>query len=121
MLFFAFGQGLVLAEAPKREVKDYSVQEMIGYYANYYGANKNQLMVVAKCESNFKTNVYGDGGRAYSIYQFHKPTFESFAKLLGEDLDYYSYHDNIKLASFIFAKYPQYKSHWTCHTLHFKS
>ena len=110
----------VLAEAPAISVSEYSVQEMITHYAKLYGANEKELMVVAKCESGFKPNAIGDGGKARNIYQYHKPTFDRFSKLLGEDLDYNSALDQIKLTSFIFAEYPQYKKHWTCFLKNFR-
>lgn len=110
----------VLANAPDREVKDYSVKEMITYYANYYGANEKELLAVVKCESNFRTEVYGDGKRAFGLLQYHQPTFTHFASLMGEELDYNSPHDQIKLTAWIFTNYPQYKKHWTCWTSHFK-
>lgn len=105
-----------VAIAPEREVKDYSVKELISHYAKLYGASENELMTVAKCESNFRPHVYGDGIKAFGVYQFHEPTFKWFSQMMGEELDYYSYHDNIKLASWVFAKYPKYKTHWTCFT-----
>lgn len=108
-----------LAQAPEREVKDFSVKEMISYFAEYYKADEKELSKVAKCESSFNQKAVGDGGRAYGIFQYHKPTFDRFSKLLGEDLDYYSAHDQLKLTAFVFAEYPQYKKHWSCYTKHF--
>lgn len=109
----------VLAEAPKQEVKDLTVKEMIEYYADYYGASEKELSTTFKCESNFNQKAIGDGGKAVGIAQYHKPTFDRFSKLIGENLDYYSVHDQIKLTSYIFAEYPQYRTHWTCFSKHF--
>lgn len=96
-----------------------SVQETIVKYATVYAAPEKELMVVAFCESGYNPKAVGDGGRARNIYQFHKPTFDSFSRLMGEHLDYNSYNDQTKLAAFIFANYPQYKNHWTCWTKNF--
>lgn len=119
MLLWACFNTPALAQAPEREVKDFSVKEMISYFANYYGASEKEVYTTIKCESGFNPKAVGDGGKATGLAQYHKPTFDRFSKLLGEDLDYYSAHDQIKLTAMIFAKYPQYKKHWTCYTKHF--
>lgn len=102
-----------LAEAPTKELKDYSVTEMIEYYSNLYQQDPELLKKVAECESNYETELKGDGGRAFSVYQFHKGTFNTFAKELGEPLDYQSYHDNIKLAVWSFSQGEEYRRAWT--------
>lgn len=104
----------VMAQAPIREVKTFSVQEAISYYSKLYDTSSTEISRVIFCESSNNPNAKGDGGRAFGVAQFHKPTFDSFSKLMGEKLDYYSYHDQIKLMAWIWKNYPQYKSHWTC-------
>lgn len=93
-----------------------SVQETIVKYATFYGTSEKELLAVAKCESGFNPKAIGDGGRAANIFQYHKPTFISFSKLFGEQLDYHSYTDQARLTAFIWKHYPQYKNHWTCYT-----
>lgn len=107
----------VLAEAPDREIKDYSVKEMINYYANYYQADEKELLAVIKCESGFRPEVYGDGKQAFGLLQYHRKTFDKFASLYGQNLEYYSALDQIKLTSYIFANYPQYKTQWSCYNM----
>lgn len=92
------------------------VSGMITYYSNVYGNSSTELYNVAKCESNLRTNVYGDGGLAFGVMQFHKPTFYRWSKEMGVSLDYYSSNDQIKLASYVFSKGTAYKKHWTCFT-----
>lgn len=89
-------------------------KEQISFYASKYGASEKELLAVAKCESQFNPKAVGDKGKAKNIYQYHKPTFDSFSKLMGEKLDYNSYHDQAKLTAYIFSKHPKLKSHWTC-------
>lgn len=95
-------------------------KELISLYAQKYGASEKQLLGVASCESQFKPNAinYNDGGKgkhSVGIFQYQKSTFNQFDNLIGEDLDYYSYHDQAKLTAYVFANYPNYKSHWTCY------
>ncbi len=94
-------------------------QEYISLFAREYGANEKQLMTVAKCESGFKPTALGDHLKARNIYQYHLETFQRFSLLIGEKLDYDSYYDQAKLTAFIFAKYPQLRSHWTCFKIHY--
>lgn len=84
------------------------------YFADKYGANKDELLKVAKCESSLRFYTQGDNGKATGTMQFHKPTFETFAKEMGEKLDYNDPIDNIKLGAWAFAQGPEYKRHWSC-------
>lgn len=92
-----------------------SPQEYVVKYAQAFHAPEKELLQVSKCESNFNPNAIGDGGKAKNIFQYHEPTFNRYEKLLGEDLDYNSYHDQAKLTAFVFAKYPKEKKAWTCY------
>lgn len=94
-------------------------RETISMYAHKYGASEIELLAVANCESKLNPNAIhiNDGGKgkhSVGVFQYQETTFDGFDNLLKEDLDYYSYNDQIKLTAYIFAKYPKYKSHWTC-------
>lgn len=78
-----------------------------------YGVSEDLLHSIIKCESGYRVDVYGDGGKAFSLLQFHKPTFEMFKKQAGmEQLSYTSWEDQIELGAWAFANGKQ--SHWTC-------
>lgn len=101
-------------------------KETISMYARQYGASEIELLAIAKCESSFNPNAFhkNDGGKgkhSVGIYQYQEATFNGFDNLLNEDLDYYSYHDQIKLTAYVFAKYPKLKSHWSCYRIYKKS
>lgn len=82
-----------------------------------YGGEQEQILTkVMNCESGGRRDVKGDGGKAHGLYQYHKPTWDRFAKLYGQEMDYYSPLDQIKLTAFVFQKYPEYRNHWTCFT-----
>lgn len=67
-----------------------------------------------RCESNMRhEGIYGDGGRAYGIAQFHKPTFNSFKKTANlPELEYKDREDQIQLMGWAFRN--NLKHHWTC-------
>jgi len=111
----------VTAQAPDIERKPFpnDVKGMITYFAEEYGADEEELHVVAFCESGYKPHAVGDGGRARNIFQYHKPTFQRYAKLMGETLNYDSAYDQAKLTAWIFKNYPQEKDAWTCWTKNF--
>lgn len=103
-----------LKSAPQ---KDLSPKEYISIYSKKYGISEANLLRVAKCESGLKKDAihYDDGGKgkhSRGIMQFQQSTFLVWEKKLGEDLDYHSYHDQIKLASFMWSKGQQ--NQWTC-------
>lgn len=124
MTLFAFVVAITLnhenIEADKLPPIPTDVKGMIVYFAKQNSIKDNELLVVAKCESTFNQSAIGDHGKARGIFQYHKPTFDRFSELMGQDLDYYSAHDQAKLTAFVFAQYPQYKSHWTCFSKNFK-
>lgn len=106
----------VVIEVSACDIDDKSkecVLELIKKYAKEYDFPENTALRVASCESEFKVNAVGDGGKAYGIYQFHKPTFDMFAKKFGEKLDYYDTEHNIQLA--IWALSNDKGHHWTCY------
>lgn len=90
-----------------------SPREVITYYSNLYGADEVTLMKMATCESTMNPKAIGDGGRARNIFQYHKPTFDRYSKLLGETLDYHSYHDQAKLTAWLYVNHPEELRAWT--------
>lgn len=109
-------------EAEPEQIKEPTPKELISLYASQYGAVETQLLKVASCESGFNPKAFhkddgGKGKHSVGIFQFQESTFLHWEKKLGEDLDYYSYHDQIKLASFMFSKGQQ--KQWTCYRIHY--
>lgn len=106
------------AEAPTYEPPVVlSPREYISIYAQKYNIDEAIFLKVATCESKLKPNSinYNDGGKgkhSVGVMQFQESTFNHWEKVLGEDLDYYSYHDQIKLASFMWSKGQQRQ--WSC-------
>lgn len=97
-----------LPEKPSSE----RAKEILGYYFSKYGGDYYELYTVLQCESSFNHNQYGDGGRAFGIAQFHRPTWDRFNKLRGTNLDYYGLEDQIDMFTWSFNN--GLKSHWTC-------
>lgn len=100
----------VQAEEPEVPL---SPVEYADKYTTQYGVDPVIFKKVMWCESSNNPNAVGDGGRARNVMQFHKPTFEYFSSMLGEELDYNSYKDQIKLAAYMFSIGKQ--GHWTCY------
>lgn len=105
------------AEAPSPLLAEMPITTLISHFSVVYGASTDELTKVMKCESNFNPKAVGDGGKARNVYQYHKPTFDAFSKDFGEQLDYNSYYDQIKLTAWAFSKGKSYKRHWTCSKL----
>lgn len=88
-------------------------QEAVMTYSALYGADYSDLKRVMECESGGKIDKKGDNGLAYGILQFHKGTFERFAKQMGEELDYYSWLDQAKVGAWAFAQTDAYRNQWS--------
>jgi len=88
-----------------------TIPELINRFALEYGVDHNLALSVAKCESGLKPTTSGDGGKANGVFQYWKPTFERHSKEFGEELNYESPYDQIKLAMWAFSK--GYAREWT--------
>lgn len=90
------------------------IKQLIEFYATLYGVKQDIALGIARCESEFRYDVKGDGGKAYGVYQFHKPTFEEFKVAFGDtSLDYKNPKDAIQLAMWAISQGKQ--NHWTCY------
>lgn len=105
---------IMLSSKAKAEAPDIppTAQDYIVEFAEKYNTDPNVLLKVAKCESRYE-QIKGDGGHATGIFQYWNNTWNDFEKLIGEELDINSIHDQAKMTAFIFAKYPKYKTRWT--------
>lgn len=101
-----------IAKAPNRELKEYTLPELVSHFASQYNVSPTQLMNVMRCESNYRQDSWGDGNRARGVFQYWQGTWDDFSKEFGEKLDIESAYDQIKLTAWAFSKNKQ--SHWTC-------
>lgn len=79
-----------------------------------YNIDPIMAVKVINCESGFKhKNLYGDGGLAYGIAQFHRGTFDLFKKEAGvPELEYTNEDHQIELFSWAMANGKE--RHWSC-------
>lgn len=89
-----------------------TIEGLIVSSALRHGVSVEKMLRVARCESNLNTKAVGDGGRAYGVYQYHSPTFQSFSNLYGVTYDYHSPTDQIDLTGWAFSQ--GLDTHWTC-------
>ena len=80
-----------------------TVEQQVEYFAKLYGADVSLVSKVMECESGGNHKAIGDSGLSKGVFQYQRSTFERHEKLLGEDLNYQSSYDQIKLASFAIA------------------
>ncbi len=120
VIFLTLWATKAIAFAPEQtweeKFSQYTPQQKAQYFANEYSTNYNEMAKVIVCESNWRPTVYGDGGKAYSYAQFHKPTFDRWAKELNKDLSYTNPDDHLELMAYAFSKGTSYKKRWTCWT-----
>lgn len=97
----AFAKPLTTIEL---EISERSIPEQINFFAEQYGVDSSLVKKIVQCESQGKETALGDGGRAYGLMQYHKASFERHAELFGEELDYYSSYDQIKLGTWAISE-----------------
>ncbi len=90
-----------------------SAKEQVWYFSDLYSVDYKLIDKVIECESEYKNNVCGDSGKSCGIGQFQKTTFNDLSKKMGEQLDYYSEHDQIKLLTWSIAN--GYGKNWTAY------
>lgn len=89
-----------------------SLDEQIVYFSNLYQVDVSLVRKVIECESGFSNTVVGDSGLSRGIFQFQRSTFYRMAKILGEDLNYESQYDQLKLGIYAMSK-PELAREWT--------
>ena len=111
------------AEAPIEPIQTTTI-EYIMTVAEGYGVSGHEMVVTLNCESSLRhEGIFGDGGKAYGIAQFHEPTFEMFkqsaikAGYPFDDFSYQSDRDQIELMAWAFKNGLQ--KHWTCWSKNF--
>lgn len=90
-----------------------TLDEQISYFSKLYGADVSLIKAVIRCESNGVHSTVSDGGRSNGIFQFQEPSFNRMAKDFGEQLDYHSQYDQIKLGIWSIAN--GYGMEWTAY------
>lgn len=91
---------------------DLTPREQVIYFSNLYGGNPAVALKVMECESGGTHSAKGDGGLSNGIFQFQKPTFIRMEGDFGEDLNYTSQYDQIKLGSWALSQ-PELAREWT--------
>lgn len=97
------------------KISQLSLTRQIDYFTTLYGVDNSLVTKVIKCESKGISTAKGDskGGKylAYGLFQYHKESFKRHAKIFGEELDYYSSYDQLKLGIWAISK--GYGNEWT--------
>lgn len=116
ILTYAFALfGVIVLVFPKHEsVIDNQAARIILPPTSEEGVEVNEdVYRIIKCESQWKFDAVGDGGKAFGLAQFHRPTFDWLVELSGlEGLDYYEPKDQIVLLDWALKNNREYL--WTC-------
>lgn len=88
-----------------------SYEVLVENFTLLYGGNVSLNKAIIGCESQWNPRALGDGGRSYGLFQYQKASFDRMAKAFGEELDYYSPYDQIKLG--VWSINNGYASEWT--------
>lgn len=89
-----------------------TLDEQIVYFSNLYQVDVSLVRKVIECESGFSNKVVGDSGLSRGIFQFQSSTFNRMEKILGEDLNYESQYDQLKLGIYAMSK-PELAKEWS--------
>lgn len=101
---------------PQEIVLDFesmTIPELINYVAPQYGQDPALLSKIAWCESNHDINADHDGGRGKGATGLHRTTFIGWAKEMGQELDYNSRMDQIRVMAWAFSQGESKRDDWT--------
>jgi len=105
---------LILRELTENEKLTLHLYHKIDGDNNYKLYRK--MKDVINCESDWNPTATGDNGKAYSICQFHRTTFEEFKQLSGlTETEYENPYDQITVMSWAYKN--NLEHHWTCDRL----
>lgn len=92
-----------------------TIPEIIRSAASIHGANPDQLLRVARCESSLNPSAIGDHGAAVGLFQFHPATFMANVRYGGFPYDLGDRFDpaaSANVAAWMFAR--GQSSQWSC-------
>ena len=89
-----------------------TLDEQISYFSKLYQVDVSLIRKVIECESGYNHKTSSDNGYSNGIMQFQKSTFLRMSKLFGEELDYGSEFDQLKLGIWALSK-PELAREWT--------
>lgn len=91
-------------------------REVANKYAEQHNLDKDLFAKVINCESSFNPNAINrnEPNKVLSvgILQYQEPSFNYLEKEFGEDLDFYSYNDQLKLGAWSMANGKG--NNWSC-------
>lgn len=99
--------------AEELKINEMSTKEQVWYFSDLYNVDYKLIDKIIECESKYNNDVCSDGGRSCGVAQFQKPTFNELSKKMGEDLDYYSEYDQVKLLAWSVSN--GYGKRWTAY------
>lgn len=102
-------------QVEEKIVKQYSeltLDETIDKFSAEYNVPKAWLVNLATCESSYGTNLTGDNGHAYGVYQYWIPTWLDFERMFNIDLNRNSQYDQVKMTAIALSKGYGYR--WSC-------
>lgn len=88
-----------------------SYEVLVENFTILYGGDVLLNKAIIECESQWNETALGDSGRSYGLFQFQKASFERMSKAFGEELNYYSSYDQLKLG--VWAVNNGYANEWT--------
>lgn len=62
--------------------------QLITFYSQKYDVNEKLIRKVIRCESRYKTDAVGDGGKSYGLVQIHLPSHPYVSKEQAFDPDF---------------------------------
>lgn len=80
VLFLSGTTKIAIADAPLRQLKDYTVPELVQHFASQYNVSAEKMLATMKCESSLNIYAEGDNHTSFGISQIHLPAHPEVTK-----------------------------------------
>ena len=97
----------ILMLLPQKAVQ-MTIPDLITQFAQEYDVSEELITKIVRCESSFRSDAIGDGGKSYGLVQIHQPSWPDITKEQAFDPEF--------AIEFLAKKLSEDKGElWTCY------
>lgn len=79
------------------------IQQYIKTMADWHDTDREFMLFLAGCESGYRTDIYGDKGKSYGLYQWQIRSWAHYNKVYKTELNRLIWQDQTKMTARVLA------------------
>ena len=104
--------GPISAKASELTLRQ-TIEQNIKTMADWYGVERDFMLRLATCESNYDVDVLGDRGKSLGLYQWQTRSWAHYNKVYKTKLDRELWTDQVKMTAQVLAD-GGWRNWWNC-------